>query len=329
MLPTPVFPIPSYLPHWEEHRNSVRRTLWSLLGDLPPLPTTMSATLRSREERDGYTIENLFLANGLGQQIPATLLLPSNISSPCPAVLYCHQHGGAYSVGKAELFLSHPVPEPPGIALVQRGFVVLAVDAPGFGERQGQSTDGKQVKGSQEEWSLAKYYLWQGSTLWGMMLHDDLVGFEYLTSRPEVDSSRIGVTGMSMGSTRSWWLAALEERIACVVGVACLTRYEELVQNGGLHAHGIYYFVPAIMRHFDTEAVVSLIAPRPLLLQLGDSDEGSPVEGAHKILDYCEQVYGLYGASENIASTVVQNLGHLYLPEMWSRTLDWLSQHLQ
>jgi hypothetical protein len=220
------------------------------------------------------------------------------------------------------------VPEAPGEVLVRQGYVVLAVDAPGFGERQGQSSDGEKVKGTQEEWSLAKYYLWQGQTLWGMLLRDDLIGFDFLYAHPDVDSSRIGVTGMSMGSTRSWWLAALEERISCVVGVACLTRYEELIRAEALHAHGIYYFVPQMMRYFDAEAVVSLIAPRPLLLQLSDNDEGSPIEGARRILDYCAAIYAMYGRQDHLDSLVVSGVGHAYTQEMWTRTQAWLQSHL-
>ena len=37
---------------------------------------------------------------------------------------------------------------------------------------------------------------------------------------------------MSMGSTRAWWLAAVDDRVAAVVAVACLTRYENLIAHG-------------------------------------------------------------------------------------------------
>ena len=98
-----------------------------------------------------------------------------------------------------------------------------------------------------------------------MMLRDDLMALDYLASRPEVDARRIGVTGMSMGATRSWWLMALDERIKTGVAVACLTRYQNLIEHEMLKAHGIYYFVPNLLNHFDTEAVVALLAPRPAL----------------------------------------------------------------
>ena len=59
-----------------------------------------------------------------------------------------------------------------------------------------------------------------------------------------------------------------------------MTRYEELIRAGQLKAHGIYYFVPGMLRNFDTEAVIALGAPRPMLFMTGDQDAGSPVEAA-------------------------------------------------
>ena len=63
-------------------------------------------------------------------------------------------------------------------------------------------------------------FLWQGRTLWGMMLRDEQCLLDYLATRPEVDMTRVGATGMSMGCTRAWWLAAIDDRIRVVVGVA-------------------------------------------------------------------------------------------------------------
>jgi dienelactone hydrolase len=58
---------------------------------------------------------------------------------------------------------------------------------------------------------LFKQFLWEGATLWGMMVRDDILALNYLLSRPEVDPAQVGTTGMSMGATRAWWLAALDD----------------------------------------------------------------------------------------------------------------------
>src|SRR6516165_1473072 len=116
-----------------------------------------------------------------------------------------------------------------------------------------------------------------------------------LCTRPEVDRARIGATGMSMGSTRAWWLAAVDDRIAAAVGVACLTRYQNLIAHGELRAHGVYYFNYGMLKHFDVEGVLALIAPRPFLALTGDLDAGSPADGIKLLEKKVGQVYGVLG----------------------------------
>src|SRR5262249_22006981 len=157
--------------------------------------------------------------------------------------------------------------------------------------------------------------LWLGRTLWGMFVRDDQVALDYLCTRPEVDKGRIGATGMSMGSTRSWWLAAVDERVAAVVGVACLTRYQNLIAHGELRQHGVYYFTIGLLKHFDTEGVLAVIAPRPFLALTGELDAGSPADGIVILEERVGRVYGALGAAERFRSVRYPELGHTYTPE--------------
>lgn len=112
-----------------------------------------------------------------------------------------------------------------------------------------------------------------------MFVRDDQIALDYLCSRPEVDKTRIGATGMSMGGMRTWWLAAVDERIAASVSVACLPRYQNLIAHGQVRQHGVYYFAHNLLRHCNTEGVVALIAPRLFLALTGELDAGSPADG--------------------------------------------------
>ena len=161
-----------------------------------------------------------------------------------------------------------------------------------------------------------------------MFVRDDQVALDYLCTRPEVDTSRIGVTGMSMGSTRAWWLAAVDQRVAAAVGVACLTRYQELIRHGQLRAHGIYYFVNGLLKHFDTEGVLALIAPRPFLALTGDLDAGSPADGIRVLEDRLSRVYIALGAPERFHSVLYPQVGHTYTPSMRHEMLSWFARWL-
>jgi dienelactone hydrolase len=325
----PPFKFPRTKTAWEEKRQQVRAQVWELLGKLPPRPRLPKVETLSREDRGDYVLEKFQFDNGVGATVPGYILLPKGRPGKSAAILYCHWHGGQYEIGKEELFQAKHTPEAPGPAFAKRGFVVLGVDAYCFGERNGRGPGGPEEKGNQGEWSASKFQLWVGRTLWGMILRDDLMALDYLASRPEVDANRIGVMGMSMGATRAWWLMALDERLKTGVPICCLTRYQELIEHQLLKAHGIYYFVPNLLNHFDTEAIVALIAPRPAMFLDGDQDGTSPVDGIHVIEAAVRPVYQLYGKETEFESIVYKGQGHIYTPEMWEKTLRWMDEKLK
>ena len=314
---------------WEVKRRRIRTELLELLGKWPSRPRVPKVETLSREDRGDYIVEKFQFDNGAGSTVPGYVLLPKNVSGKAPAILYCHWHGGEYEIGKEELFQAKHTPEAPGPALARRGFIVLGIDAYCFGERNGRGPGGPAEKGKEGELTASKFNLWVGRSLWGMILRDDLMALDYLAARPEVDAGRIGVMGMSMGATRAWWLMALDERIKTGVPICCLTRYQDLIEHELLKAHGIYYFVPGFLNHFDTEAVVALIAPRPVLMLNGDQDGTSPVDGVRAIESAVRPVYRLYGKDDGYQSIVYTGQGHVYTPEMWTKTLSWMDEQLK
>jgi dienelactone hydrolase len=324
----PPFAVPASRVEWEAKRETVRQQLLTLLGRLPPRPAVSKVETLSREDRGDCIVERFQFDNAAGSTVRGYLIRPKQIQGKRPGILYCHWHAGEYDLGKEELFKAKHTPEAPGPTLARRGFVVVGVDAPGFGERNGSGPDGPAQKDYRAEETMAKVNLWFGRTFWGMMLRDDLTALDYLASRPEVDAERLGATGMSMGATRTWWLLALDERLKAGVAIACMTRYQSLILHGSVHEHDIGYFVPGMLAHFDSEAVISLIAPRPILFQTGDQDAGSPVDGIHAIESTVRSAYRLYGAVNNFQSIVYPGLGHVYTPEMWAKTLEWLEARL-
>jgi dienelactone hydrolase len=325
----PPFTVPGSKTAWEQKRGQIRARLWELLGKLPPRPKLPKVEILSRDDRGDYLVEKFQFDNGAGATVPGYLLLPKNNPKKAPAILYCHWHGGEYEIGKEELFQARHTPEAPGPAVARRGFVVLAIDAYCFGERNGQGPGGPGERGKEGEMTAFKFHLWVGRALWGMILRDDLMALDYLASRPEVDANRIGVMGMSMGATRSWWLMALDERLKTGVPVCCLTRYRNLIDHELLHVHSIFYYIPSLFSHFDTEAIVALIAPRPVLFLDGDRDSTSPVDGIHAVESAVRPVYRLYGEENRFQSIVYEGQGHLYTQEMWAKTLAWMDEKLK
>jgi dienelactone hydrolase len=321
---------PANAAEWDRRKAVLRETLWWLLGDLPPL-SEPEVTVHARQDRNGHILEAFSFDNGVGDTIYGHLLIPHAHPEPGPAILYNHQHADLYERGRDEI-LTRAYPDldfVTGEALVRQGYVVQCIDAYGFGQRRHQDLAGARESGAAVEASLFKTFLWQGRTLWGMIVRDDLLALNYLADRPEVDATRVAAMGMSMGSTRTWWLAALDDRVKIAICVACLTRYQNLIARDLLNAHGIYYYVPGMLKEgIDAESVVGLIAPRPLLTLTGDRDEGSPADGVRTIQTFVKHLYTCYGSEDRYRGVLYPDIGHTYTRTMWDETLRWLKLHL-
>jgi dienelactone hydrolase len=323
----PDWPVPTGLERWQEvDRARTRETLLRCLGEMPPRPDPRQVKVLSKEDHDDYLLERFEFHNGVDMVVPGILLIPKNRKGPAPAILGLHGHGSS----KESICTDEKSSQLIGPMLAKRGYLVAAIDACFNGDRVGKGPAGPKLdKGANaQELSLFKLYLWQGRSLWGMMLREEQCLLDYLETRPEVDNTRIAATGMSMGCTRSWWLAAIDERIRAVAGVACFTRYTELIAHGNLRKHGIYYFVPGVLRHFDTEAIHALIAPRPHLELSGDQDGGAPTSGIATLEKKLAALYRLYGKSDHFRSVIYKGTGHEYLPEMKKEMVEWFERHL-
>lgn len=298
-----------------------RKELWSLLGDLPWQHKPGLVKLLKTEKRDGYTLERLVLdLNGI-EPVPAILLIPDKRQKPAPALLYIHWHGGMYDLGKEQLLSGVSAHPPYAPVCAEKGLVTLAIDSWCFGER-------KHAKdGSIGEQDAFKLMLWRGRVLWGMMMFDELRALDYLANRPEVDPSRLGTLGMSMGSTKAWWLAALDTRVRLCMDVCCLTEFEELIKIDNLKGHGIYYYVPSLLKHFQSSGINDLIVPRPRLSVNGRQDDLTPPAGVERIRDHLMPLYQQHGREQDCRIELF-DCAHVELPEMRSLILEWMDRYL-
>ncbi|MEO8758736.1 MAG: dienelactone hydrolase family protein [Devosia sp.] len=222
------------------------------------------------EARDGFVLERLQLRIG-NIEVRGLLTRPDG-PGPHPAILYGHSHGGVYHLGADELMIGREyLLEPLGPVLARAGYVTLCIDMPTFGAR----SDAK-------ESSASKAQLWFGGSLIGDMLCDHAAALAYLLGRSDVDSARVGAFGMSMGCTLSYWLAAVDTRVAAVAHFSCFADLRTLIELGGHDGHGIYLIVPGLLNEADAGAIAGLIAPRPQLICVGDADGLTPPLGVDR-----------------------------------------------
>lgn len=301
--------------------NSRRKELWKLLGDLPWAHRPTAPLRLSVETHDGYTLERLLLGLNGEEDVPALLLIPEKRRNPAPGMLFMHWHGGMYELGKQQLLTGVPEQTAYAPVLAEKGIVTLAIDSWCFGERK------RTADGPVGEEDAFKRMLWKGQVLFGMMMFDEFRALDYLASRPEVDPQRLGVLGMSMGATKAWWLAALDPRVSVCMDICCLTDFEELIRADGLKGHGLYYFVPRLLQHFQTAQINQLIAPRPHLSVNGRFDPLTPPAGVEKVRDYLLPLYRELGREQDCEINLY-DCAHVEIPEMRDRILEWMDNYL-
>jgi len=306
---------------FHEFQERRRKELWWLLGELPWQHRPDPAKLLRTEKHDGYTLERLILDLNGQEPVPALLLIPDKRDARAPGMLFMHWHAGMYGLGKEQLLRGTDVQPAYAPVLAEKGIVTLAIDSWCFGERQ------LEPDGHLGEEDAFKLMLWNGQVLFGMMLFDEFRALDYLASRSEVDPQRLAAFGMSMGATKAWWLAALDPRIKLCMDVCCLTDFEELIKSHGLKEHGIYYFVPSLLKHFQTVQINELIVPRAHLSVNGRRDPLTPPAGVEKIRDYLLPLYRQHGKEQDCRIELF-DCAHQELPEMRQLILEWMDLHL-
>lgn len=297
--------------------GSKRKKLYKLLGDLPDRNGLISVKKITEEETGGYILEKLMFDFNGKEPVHGYFARPLNGKGKTPAILYNHAHGGNYKLGKDELTEGRSIMQKPPYAeeLTKKGYSVLCVDAWAFGERRGRS-----------ESEIFKQMLWSGQVMWGMMVYDSLRAIDYLVSRPDVDAGRIGTMGMSMGSTMSWWVAALDTRVKVCVDICCLTDFRTLADKRGLDGHGVYYYVPKLLKYFSTADINALIFPRAHLSLAGNLDQLTPAEGLEIIDGKLKEVYK--DAPPGRWKLLRYDVGHQETPEMRKEALAFLDKWL-
>ncbi len=311
----------------QSEADALREKLLSCLGGPFPEPGDLKPTVRETIQKDGYRIESLTYEAEPGDAIPAMLLVPDSVTAqnPAPAIAIWHQHAGQWHLGKSEpAGLAGDPMHHTGVALARLGYVVLCPDALCFEERQ--DPEKKLKGGNYERFEFLRYVVAGKSMAWKNVL-DMRRAVDFLESRPEVKSDRIGCYGHSMGSTHTWLVGPHEPRLKALVGNCCLPTYSAIHDEKLLHCFP--NFVPGWEKNGDTPEMAALIAPRALHLNLGETDRGSPIKQARAGLQRIEKAYSDLGAADQFSHFIEPDTGHVLSDEMWKRTREFFDQHLK
>ena len=306
------------LADWETRRPELRREAAEMLG-LDPMPerTELHPVITGKIEEKDFTVEKVYFQSQPHLYVTADLYLPKPLSGPAPTVLYLCGHlpviTNGVSYGNKTAYQHH------GIWFARNGYVCLVIDTLQYGEILGHH------RGTYDEgawWWNSRGYTPAGVETW-----DAIRALDYLCSRPEVDTNRVGVTGRSGGGAYSWFLAAVDDRVKVIAPVAGITDLKNYCVDGTVDEHCDCMFLVNTYR-WDYPMLAALCAPRPLLQANTDADEFFPLDGVMHTHDMVKRIYDLYGAATNYGLVVAPG-PHKDTQDVQIPVFRWFNIHLK
>lgn len=320
------------------------------------------ATVQHHMEYDGLAIEHLHWQLPYGPPTEALVLKPAAASEKLPGVLALHDHGGNKYFGLRKITRiskeMHPAMERHqdhyygGVAwaneLARRGYVVLVHDAFTFASRRMRLADlpnaivDKLVEtdpeseediqrynsfAANQEHIIAKSLFCAGTTWPGVFTSEDQRALDYLCSRPDVDTARIGCCGLSGGGLRTVYLTGLDERIRCSCCVGMMTTWRDYLLNKA-YTHTWMVYIPGLSRDLDYPEIFGLNLPNPVLVLNNREDTLFTVpemERADRILG---EVYRRAGIPGRYRAKFYPG-PHKFDRDMQSEAFEWFDRWLK
>lgn len=304
--------------NWAGVQSNMRKQFRRMLG-LDPWPqrSALKPVITGTLRGDGYVVDKLYFESLPGLYVTANFYRPNEIAQPLPAILYVCGHSNilenGVSMGNKTDYQHH------GIWFARHGYVCLMLDTIQLGEIRGFHHG---------TYNLGRWW-WpaRGYTPAGVEAWNGIRALDYLQTRPEVDGTRIGITGRSGGGAYSWWIAALDDRIKAAVPVAGITTLHNHVIDGTIEGHCDCMFFLNTER-WDYDRVAALVAPRPLLISNTDKDDIFPLDGVTEIYNRTRALYRTLGKEENIGIHIAEG-PHKDTQPLNVGAFNWMNRFLK
>lgn len=286
---------------------------------------------------NGYIREKMIIQTEPGVWMPFYVLIPDKMvedeKRPCIIAPHGHGFGGKYSVaGRVDIpIVKERIEEfncDYGVQFVKEGYIVFCPEARGFGERREwtiQKDDEESfLQSSCKE--LNNIAICLGRSLTGMWVWDLMQLINYIETREDCNSEKIGCAGLSGGGLQTLWLAALDDRIKCAVVSGYFYGYKDSLLK--LSNNCCCNYVPHLWEHVDMGDLGALIAPRAILIESGIQDGLNGERGIVNVTEQLEitlQAYKLYNAESSVYHHMFEG-GH-----KWDgiETYKFVNKHLK
>lgn len=305
----------------------------------PDSTIAFAAEKLDQQDRGSYVAEKIAFNITDESRVQGLLLTPKR-KGPHPAIVLLHDHGSKFDIGKEKMI--RPWGDSAQLAsaqawsdkffsgkfigdeLAKRGYVVLSIDALGWGDRGPMSYEQQQA--------LASNFFNLGRSLAGNMAYEDMRTVDFMATMPSVDRQRIGALGFSMGAYRAWQLAALSDKVAATAAISWFGSYQGLMTPGNnvLRGQSAFYMLhPSIANKLDFPDIASLAAPKPMLLFNGGKDKLFPSEAVEQAYSKVHAIWRSQNAESRLITRSWPTLGHVFYQEQQDVVFPWLDRWLK
>ena len=295
----------------EEWQQRAARNRKGILAgaNLDPLParTPLNPIVRGKQVRDGYTIENVAFESLPGFYCTGNLYRPLGQTGPFAGVLCPHGHftepDPADPLKRRYVARLLPYVQTRCATLARMGAVVFAWDMVGFAE----STQVPHTNSN-----VLTLQIWNG-----------IRALDFLLSQPDVDPTRIGITGESGGGTQTFLVSSLDDRITVAAPIVMVSAHF----FGGCNCESGLPIHRSATHECNNTDITAMIAPRPLLVVSCGADWTKNVPGVE--FPYIWKVYQLFGAEKNVENRHLPYDQHDYGPTKRLPVYQFFARHLK
>jgi len=320
------FKVPATLEEWAARRKQVREQVLVANGLWPmPEKTPLNAVVHGLMERDGYTIEKVYFASMPGHYVTGNLYRPNEKSSGRrPGVLFAHGHwangrfhdageraakasvdaGGEADLDRGRFFMQ-AIP----VTLARHGFTVFQYDMIGYAD----STAITHREGFTDAQAELRSQSFMGLQTW-----NSIRALDFLLSLPDVDSTRIGMTGASGGGTQTFIMGAIDDRLTAAFPAVMVSTAMQggcICENCSLLRLGT-----------GNVELAGLFAPKPLAMSAANDWTKELMTKGYPEL---QKLYALHGKPENVAAKAWLEFTHQYNQKAREFMYAWFAKHLQ
>ncbi|MEO6848314.1 MAG: alpha/beta hydrolase family protein [Chthoniobacterales bacterium] len=311
--------------------------------------------LKKRIEHADFIEERMEISVTNNLRAGAIVTIPKNGKKKHPAVILLHSLGSNVLYGKQK-FLEYPG-EPVHLTeyrqacyagksllaeFAKAGFLCISIDALGFGRRTLAASQDfaafdearkKADTPASEELSIqivtdqgdqwSRGFRSVGLSIAAVTATDDMRAVDYLCTRDDVDTERIGCAGLSFGSFRANYLAALDDRVKAAVSACWISTQRGIVDYNIRFSMGHFANPPLFYNRFDMVDIILCAAPKPFLGISGWGDtlmEPCGIAEAHLAM---REAWKAAGAESNLGSLVL-DAGHEFNIDMQEQAKAFL-----